>query len=193
MAVRRTCASRSLSCRLSVSTSGSVLLMSLVELCSFPNKEIDKGLVWAAPASVQHEALLPKLLCGFPFIPFARRSASSRPDCSCLDDDYPASATRSGFCLFYHFSSCFFLNLHLCKYQLCSCQKSNHMHSIHFIWICLDFLISSDLLPSWLWSSRVDKRLLQSGKTWLALLVFLTAYHQEIDSESGLTLILGAD
>lgn len=66
MGVRQTCASHSLSWRLSVSTSGSVLLMSLVELCSFPNKGIDKHLVWAALASVQHEALLPTRLCGFP-------------------------------------------------------------------------------------------------------------------------------
>lgn len=51
--VRQTCASHSLSCRLSVSTLGFLLLTGLVGLCSFPNKEIDKHLVWATPASMK--------------------------------------------------------------------------------------------------------------------------------------------
>lgn len=44
----------SLSCRLSVSTLGFLLLTGLVGLYSFPNKEIDKHLVWATPASMKH-------------------------------------------------------------------------------------------------------------------------------------------
>lgn len=96
-------------CRLPVSTWGSLLLMGLGELCRFPNKEIDRRLVWAGPASVHHEARLPTVLW-FPFIPFTLCSASSCPDWSCLDADYPTSATRSGSCLLY-FS--FFMCLHL--------------------------------------------------------------------------------
>lgn len=124
--VRQTSASHSFSCRLSVSTPGFLLLTGLAELCRFPNKETDKHLVWATPASVQREALLSTVLCGFPS--FVSLSASSCPDHSRLDADHPTSATRSGFCLWFLILSVIIFLFYLFT-SACTCGNINYKDS----------------------------------------------------------------
>lgn len=133
--VRQACASHSLTCWLSVSTSGSVLLMSLVELCSFPNKETDKHLVWAAPASVQHEALLPTL-CGFPsFLSLTAQTAHVL--IVALGTMIIPPAARSGFCLQ------ILIFLYISFKSVCT---SVNINCIVVNKSCLDFLIKDYLL-----------------------------------------------
>lgn len=70
------CASQSLICRLSVSLLGSLLLMSLVELCRvFQKRKLKTGICSEQLRSdrslycVQHKPLFPAVLCGFPSFP----------------------------------------------------------------------------------------------------------------------------